>query len=412
MKPYDRLHSWLPHAGLAYLAIFWGALTWLLVSRLGLFHTVGVDFGAFYAAAHTFLADGPGAVYDLNKMAIHLEPLRAYYGPSATELKVSSVPYPPIFILLFMPFTTLPPVVGYLVWVLVNAGLCAYVVRDIAKRLNVTGWVVVITVLLTHPIVPGLWVGQAIGFWLMFFYLAYRAFERGDDLQAGVWLGFLLIKPQLAVGLVFVLLWKQRWRALASTILTRGAIAITSLAILGLDGFITFYRSIIEHASAVPEIATPDAKEAMISWRGVVAALAGGHSESQELIVTLVLSLITLATLPIIWRGEWRPDEPRFALQILGTAIVTVLAGYDMHFHGAAVLIVPAAILVLRGDGPSMISVVAFTSLYVLPLITPLEVVPLVFVVLMLVALVTIVVGERPRQPEGSVRPPVASDLA
>lgn len=386
--------NWVSVLGLVCLALFWGVLIWVLVARIGLFLGIGVDFGAFHAAARTFLSDGPASVYDLDKLAVHVEPLRAYYVPEDAELRVLPVPYPPLFVLLVMPFALLPAHIGFIAWVSVNAGLVAWVLRDVVKRLGGTGWTTIPTVLLSLPVVLGLWAGQPVGFLLLIFYKVYRALERGDDLRAGLWLGLLLIKPQLAIGILAVLVWKRRWHALTGAVIARGAVALLSLLILGADGLVTFYRSILDHASETPGAVDTSGATEMISWRGIVALLGQGLSEHQALAVTIVLSLLTLAVLPVIWRGDWRPDQPRFARQMLATAIVTILVGYDMHSHGALILIVPAMILFLQGDAPPLVRAITLISLYLLPIISPLALMSLIFVVLMVIALAVMTAGE------------------
>jgi hypothetical protein len=60
------------------------------------------------------------------------------------------------------------------------------------------------------------------------------------------------------------------------------------------------------------------------------------------LAATLFLSALTVASLPVIWRGKWNPAGERFATQMLATMIITMLVGFDVHIHGAVLLIIPA----------------------------------------------------------------------
>lgn len=394
-----NLQSILPFLGIGYLVVVWGLVIWRRWSLTGLFSWLGTDYGLFHAAADTFRANGPGTVYDLDMLGRYLAPMHSYYDPAMILFKVYPVPYPPIFTLVVMPFSMLPPVAGWLLWMLVNAGLCAYVARDIAKNAAVNVWSAVPTALLSIPVMVGLLVGQPVGFLLLFFYKAYRALQRGDDLQSGMWIGLLLIKPQLAVGLLFVLLWKRRWRALAGAALTRGTIAISSFAILGVDGLIAFYRTVLGHASGPPGFGSTIVATDMISWHGLVSVLGYGMPESQAIALTLLLTVITLAILPVIWRGEWQPRGDRFALQMLATGIVTMLVGYDMHVHGATLLVVPAMILVTRREGPWIVPVVVNLSLFMLPLLAMyLPLLALLFAMLLILTLVAIIIGELVRE--------------
>lgn len=79
---------------------------------------------------------------------------------------------------------------------------------------------------------------------------------------------------------------------------------------------------------------------------------------------------------------------------MLATAIVTILVGYDMHSHGALILIVPAMILFQQDDAPPLVRAITLISLYLLPIISPLALMSLIFVVLMVIALAVMTAGE------------------
>src|SRR6185312_16824452 len=97
------------------------------------------------------------------RLAAFVQPLIGYYGPATDFIKVNPVPYPPIFVLLVMPFSLFQPVVGFVLWTAANAAASAYVVTRLARRVVLPAWLVVPTALLWLPLGLGLFVGQPVG---------------------------------------------------------------------------------------------------------------------------------------------------------------------------------------------------------------------------------------------------------
>jgi hypothetical protein len=89
--------------------------------------------------------------------------------------------------------------------------------------------------------------------------------------------------------------------------------------------------------------------ESMISWRGLILSFFPGLSDSAVLVTTVALSLGTVLLLVPLWRGEWAPRTSRFAAQLLGTGIISLLASYHSHTYGAAMLLTPSLMLAALG---------------------------------------------------------------
>lgn len=352
--------------GIGFVSAIWLAYVWSIWQRTGLFYYVGVDFSMFWAAGRAFLNAGPLAIYDLDHLAVMLEPVQEYYR-SGYDLRVQPVPYPPAFTLLMLPFAVFPPAIGYALWVLANAGCGVYVAREVALRHRLNVYLAVFAVLVSLPFFTGLYFGQPTGFLLLLCYGMYRSLERGEDFRAGVCLAFLMMKPQLAIGMLAVILLKRRWQALEGVAMIQGIMIVSTFTVVGPRPMVEYVRTVLGYGQGFYEIATPTIAESMVSWRGILA-LYGSFTESSGMIATVALSVLTLALLPLIWRGPWLPAGNRFPLQMLATGIVTMLVGYDMHFHGAVVLIVPALIVVLGKQGPAVVRWVVIYAVFILPL--------------------------------------------
>ena len=356
--------------------LWYAAVVW---RDTGLFSRIGLDFGFFWATARAYLLEGPRALFDQQAIARAAEPLVAYYAtPTSTPLNVAPPVYPPLFFALLTPLTGLPPLVGLTLWtgasVLAAAaavwGACRMTqpagqldrVRGSTFKVQSggtctfrtgfgLGWGPFFSALSFAPLALGLVLGQAEGLLLYALYRTYRALVARRELAAGLWLGALFLKPQYAVFLALVLLAKRRWRAVAWLAAAGAAVAALSLASIG--GDVRSYWTALAQAAAFrpPPEAAAHAPGDMVSWRGLLYTLLPGATPVQGTVLTLALTAATVATLPLVWRGGWRPQDRAFPRRVLATMLVTMLASFHNHLHGAALLLVPALAAARAGVG-------------------------------------------------------------
>ncbi|WP_179188340.1 glycosyltransferase 87 family protein, partial [Kiloniella majae] len=55
---------------------------------------------------------------------------------------------------------------------------------------------------------------QATPIILLLYTLCYKSLRTNNDFKAGIYLGLLAFKPQLAIALALILIFNRRWRAL------------------------------------------------------------------------------------------------------------------------------------------------------------------------------------------------------
>jgi hypothetical protein len=224
---------------------------------------------------------------------------------------------------------------------MLNFAIAIWVVAEASRRFGEGRVVYAAAALLSVPLFYGLIVGQFTAFYVLFLFLSIRDFATGREGRAGVWLGLLVIKPQLAVGYGLALLVKCRWRALAGFVGSAAVLGAASLAILGRSGVEAFgasWRLFSGFRAVHPSVYPPE----FANWHGLLVNLLPRAGERDGYLLTLALSLATMSAVPVIWRGPWRPNGPRFAAQMLATTAVTLLASFHGYIHGAALLVPPA----------------------------------------------------------------------
>lgn len=395
----DRLRSprWIIGTAVAINLVFWIIQTTVEWARFGLFYTLGVDWSRFWGATEAFLHAGPSFGYSLSSIARFMEPLSRFYSSNITDmaLKVGPAPYPPIFLAIFAPFTLPPAPIGFLLWTVVNLALGFPVARSLASHFPATQRrLMTALLLLFYPFVMALFVGQMVVILLFAFWKGYQALERGEDLRAGAWFGLLLIKPQYAAVLMLVLLVKRRWPAIAGAAATGFGILATSVAVGGLSGVVAYVRMIlIDYPNYSGGLAI--SPQDMISWRALVLNMEPDVSKVPGLVLTAVLSILSLAVLAVMWRGEWNPRTPRFHYQMLATMLVSLLVAYHSQVHGAVLLMVPGAIIAAREPSESFLKKVIVVSVVAPPFVIALSalvqgnagMVSLLYLPLMIIAL-------------------------
>ena len=317
------------------------------------------DFRAYFAAALVGLRQGWERIYDF--------PLQQ---AAAASIDTSWQPFanPPPLAWLVAPFTLLPFWAAYLAWeVLVVAALL------LAWRLAApgAGWTKLahLTAALSLiAVVLALWLGQACVLVAAAVAVAWWLLRRGRDVEAGLVLTVILLKPQDAFLVPIALLVAGRVRAFAGWALAAGLVAAIAALTLGAHGLQEMLRDLaalegvaLNHRYAVsgtlgqaPWVLGLQALLGLgalyAAWRRrasvemvICAGLLGSflltpHLSLQDFTVLIVAAWLMLRTAPPLWF--------RFFL-LTGYA----LAVFAIPFGGAPLLVVEVAWLAALAAG-------------------------------------------------------------
>lgn len=259
------------------------------------------------------------------------------------------IPYhnPPAMALLLVPMGMLPLSLAWLLWSSLN--LLAAVVAVALPLKGTPRAAAVAVAMLTFTAVPDslLW-GQMVGLLALALALGLLALVSGRPLLGGVFLGMLCLKPQYAAVLALVFLAKRRWRELAGMALAGALIAILSLLVVGLDGILSYLELLRRIGDFNPPTESLVKPYAMVNWRNLITHLWPEISSSAGSVAVLALGAATVLAVLLAWRGPWEPGSPRFRLQMLVVVVATVLASPHSHFHGAALLLAPLALVLAK----------------------------------------------------------------
>jgi Glycosyltransferase family 87 len=217
---------------------------WALAYAGDRFHN---DFTFYYAAARIGLAHGWPAIYDLNLLQSELDAI----GSRIKIAELARYISPPPVAWLAVPFTALPYTAAYWAWsaLLVLALVLTWRFASPASgqwRLvhlaAALGWL---------PVIYGLQLGQPNIFVALGVAACYALLRSERPVWAGLVLGTLALKPQLAFLVPLALLVSGRMRAFWGSVVALGVLAGASAIALGPDG-VAAYAARLSFAAGVP----------------------------------------------------------------------------------------------------------------------------------------------------------------
>lgn len=282
----------------------------------------GTDFIAFWAASRLALHGHAAQAYDIGQIAhVQYAEFPHLAGPVAWV-------YPPPFFLLVLGLGLLPYLVAFLVWT--TAGVVAYLAALRPLLPDRRAWWLAAAF-------PGLWFGIPSG-QTQFFTAALTGgalllLPRRPGL-AGILIGLLVFKPQLAILFPVVLIAGRAWRAFTVAAVTALGLCLASLAGFGAETWRAWPRGLSVVREAIDAGALPIHK--FVTPYTTLRLV--GLPETAALALHVVVAAVALVT---VWQ-VWRRTEDlalRGSALVLGTFLVTPYAAdYDL-----AVLAFPIA---------------------------------------------------------------------
>jgi len=294
------------------------------------------DFSVFWAASHVMLNGESWQAYDYATFSA-IERTLFNNRPEFTLLPWL---YPPTFLLVVSPLSLLPLGLAYAVTAI--AGIAAYVFA--AMRVSALGATSIgrDVGMLALVASPGVFVtvlyGQNALLTATLAALAIYGIDR-RPLLAGLCIGLLAIKPQLALVFPFVLVAARSWRTFFAAAASAGAFTLISTLICGTRTLTMFFantrfvrEAILEHnphfwqssptafatlRDAGYTLATAYAAQASVALVAIGAACFVWRSTRDVGLRTAALTIATLLANPYAWHYE---------LAWIGLALASLLA--------------------------------------------------------------------------------------
>jgi hypothetical protein len=260
------------------------------------------DLTFYYAAAKIGLNHGWQSIYDLRLQQEALDALNSRIQIAELARYIS----PPPVAWLAVPLTPLPFQVAYFVWsgLLLGAlGWTWYLAAPGTGRLRLVhlaaavGWL---------PVIYGLQLGQPGLYVALGVAGCYALLRRDRPFWAGIALGALVLKPQLAFLVPAALLVSGRYRAFWGSVVAIGALAVLAALVVGPDG-INSYQQRLAFAAGVP-----------VNRELTIAGLIGNVSVARA-----VQALLALWALILVYRLRGRGHEWAFIPALVGGLVAS-----------------------------------------------------------------------------------------
>ncbi len=331
------------------------SVSWILLSHHGIDPAgkpLGTDFLAFWSAARLALTGTPEAAWDLAKIgAVELASV-------STDPGLSSFLYPPPFLLVCLPFGLLPYFGALTVWLILTGGFYLWAVRLwLVPHRGVLMTIAAFPAVMTNAghgqngFLTGALLGS--GLWLV---------ERRPWL-AGLLLGTMVIKPQLALALPVLVVAGAQWRVMGGALVSVGTLCLGATIAFGPEIWQAFFDAAPVGQAILSQGLVDPAK--MVSLYAAMRVLgaptwfAFAGQITGAIGVALLLAFVTRA-----------PGVPRRAAGALAAASTLLMSPFLLDYD-LTLSAIPISWLfsqgLQRGFGPWDKLVLA--AAYVLPLI-------------------------------------------
>lgn len=314
-----------------------GSLFWIAGQQLV---SGSSDFRIFYAAG-LMLRRGEGQV--LYSERLQSKTQQEFAPVAVNHLGVLPYNHPPFEAALYGPMTYLPYFSAYCLWIAINILLLAGSIYHLRSWLPTQAgqfrWLLILTPLAFFPIACALLQGQDSILLFALYCMAFSAFRRSQDLQAGGYLGLGLFKFHLVLPFAFVLVLHRRWRALLGMSVVAAIEAAISWSMVG-GKELLHYPHFVWHINRqqTPGVIVP---ANMANLRGLFMGWSS-NLPVRWLEVLLLAASIGL----VVWASrQWRPtdllDTRSWNYGFSICLVITYLVGYHSYYHDMSFLLLP-----------------------------------------------------------------------
>jgi Glycosyltransferase family 87 len=286
----------------------------------------------------------------------------AVVGPAVGALPFNHLAYES---LIYAPFSLLPYRAAYIAFFVANLSILAFAFLTLRPYLDPLREVWIFLPMATFicflPVTLALTEGQDSIILLALMICANRAFDRGEGLAAGSFVGLTLFKFQYGLPIALLFLVWRRWRFLAGFAAAAAVVIAISLWLTGWDGFLTYFHSLTEMSSRFSPAfgARYGIRPGLMpNLRGLVQTVGYGATPLTK-VITALSSLLVL-----IWTATRRPSLP-LAL------IAAILVSYHHLITDTAMMILPASLALVaalsadaKSKNPTRVAALAATVLF------------------------------------------------
>jgi len=300
----------------------------------------GGDYLAFWSAGRVANEAGYFSIYDSNLMKN--AQLDVLHSLGYQDINFDYFPFPNLSILV-IPFVFLSKInflTSYWIWTIINwmflLGYFVYFISQInPKHRKQRSLFISLAVLLSFPTFNNLSWGQIDA---MFFICAGEIIRNSIQRKpfiTGIWIGLLVLKPQLIVLIIPALLIQRSFSILKGAIISGSLLTLSSLFISGTKGFMGMIRLWL---GFLPGMAS-NFPEGMMNWRMVGLRFNDFFQNDLGWIITVIGILITLFYTWLMIKKQPEIGSSEWVIVYMGVLAATCAMTWHSHVHMAMIII-------------------------------------------------------------------------
>jgi hypothetical protein len=292
---------------------------------------IGSDYCVYWTAGRIINDVGYAEVYDLDTLTSYEQEILPEYYDEDGSFHIAAFMYLPIFAVPFQFLSLLDLRLSFIIWnIIILLAFSLYLqffAKKVAGRPLPTRTFLMI--FFSLPILINTYYGQ-VSIWMAIFVGEFiRALLEDKPLRAGLWLGGLILKPQLLVVLGLFLLLQRLYKTIAGVAITSVAAVGLSFELVRVEGFLNLKEMLLEAAGGGASSAPP----LMMNWHMLGSYFALYTTEQAGTIAAIAASLITLGVLLYAFRRKMDPKSNLFYLALLGAMAASEVISWHTHIH-------------------------------------------------------------------------------
>ncbi len=327
------------------LFCFYAAYFTLLVWLGNFPFQYGEDFLAYWSAGKLADEKGYSEIYDLTALkTVQTTALNEAGLPiTVNDTSIPTMPAPilSIFVVPFQLLSKVDPETGYWIWTVITlAVLVGYLTFFLKKTLPndsslKPGNKVLILTMLFYPVFNNLTQGQINIFLLVFTGEFIRASLNKKPFIAGLYLGGLLLKPQLLILIIPIILVLRYWKLLLGFVASSGIVIFPSIFLSGPEGM----RGLIGLWTEYSGLALPNKPENMVNWRMIGHSFNLIFDSNAGWMITAAGIVLTIAAVIYLVKSMPEFGSARWVFLLLGVFAATLVTTWHTHYAMVLVLI-------------------------------------------------------------------------
>jgi hypothetical protein len=330
------------------IVVLW--MLWIAVTLVAnQSHSVGAgDFSYYYR----------GAMRILNEQGLYtnLNVAYDYVGP-------------PLVVQMVIPLAAFSDFKGAAaLWFLVNLialaaslAMMSSIFSDAAKTRR-TYWVFWLLPLGFMPLFYAFWLGQVTPIMLFFTVGAWYAYRKGYPVLTGLLLAIVVWTKFYPGLLILYFVWKREWRVVGSAIIGTGLVILFQMTLVGVDGFIAFFRDVLPPLLAEGQIAVNHSNNSVLGFaqRLFTPSPQVIYVADSPLLTAITRYGLTAALLSSLLVLSVRTplkatSQTVFDVEYSLTLLVAMLLGSTLGYHSLIAAILPM-VVVYQAAGKAVVN--------------------------------------------------------